>query len=99
MLNSAAQRAGTLTDTRDTHVLPATGKLAELQAELTRFKARGSGGRGMDGSQLPRKRALLKRICANVVLGTDVAALLPEMIEWLDIPDLECRKLVSSFTF
>lgn len=46
------------------------------------------------GKSLPRKRAALKTIIANATMGRDMRALFPEVIDCMDIPALDVKRMV-----
>ncbi|WFC97560.1 hypothetical protein MYAM1_000274 [Malassezia yamatoensis] len=48
------------------------------------------------GKSLPRKRAALKTIIANATMGRDMRALFPEVIDCMDIPALDVKRMVST---
>ncbi|WFD41640.1 hypothetical protein MPSI1_000271 [Malassezia psittaci] len=47
------------------------------------------------GKSLPRKRAALKTIIANATMGRDMRSLFPEVIDCMDIPALDVKRMVS----
>ncbi|RKP23095.1 Clathrin/coatomer adaptor, adaptin-like protein [Syncephalis pseudoplumigaleata] len=61
------------------------GKIQELRSELVSDKR---------DSKYAKKKAVLKRIVANMTMGNDMSPLFPDVIACLSIPNLEVKKMV-----
>lgn len=60
----------------------------ELHADLTADK-RDKG--------YARKKATLKKIIANATMGNDMAPLFPEVVECIEIPAVDIKKMVCTY--
>ena|ERR1043165_609704 len=61
------------------------GKVHELRSELNSEKK---------DKQHTKKRTVLKKIVANMTMGNDMSALFPDVINCMQIPVLEIKKMV-----
>ncbi|RKP10901.1 Clathrin/coatomer adaptor, adaptin-like protein [Thamnocephalis sphaerospora] len=61
------------------------GKIQELRNELISEKR---------DSKYAKKKAVLKRIVANMTMGNDMSPLFPDVVACLGIPNLEVKKMV-----
>ena len=70
-----------------THTTPhlILGKVHELRSELNSEKK---------DKQHTKKRTVLKKIVANMTMGNDMSALFPDVINCMQIPVLEIKKMV-----
>ncbi|KAI8359890.1 Clathrin/coatomer adaptor, adaptin-like protein, partial [Choanephora cucurbitarum] len=61
------------------------GKIQELRAELTSEKR--------DQKHL-RKKTVMKKIVANMTMGNDMSPLFPDILNVMQVPVLEIKKMV-----
>jgi vesicle coat complex subunit len=65
--------------------LTRAGKIQELRAELAA---------GKDDKKFTAKRTAMKKIVANMTMGTDMAPLFPDVLACMHVPVLEVKKMV-----
>jgi vesicle coat complex subunit len=64
---------------------PNAGKIQELRAELTSEKR---------DQKHQRKKTVMKKIVANMTMGNDMSPLFPDILNVMQVPVLEIKKMV-----
>lgn len=70
---------------RDSYLNFHLGKIQELRAELTSEKR---------DPKHQRKKTVMKKIVANMTMGNDMSPLFPDILNVMQVPVLEIKKMV-----